>query len=250
MSQTEQKKLHYIVCHGLNVTSDTMRIFTQDLGIAKDCCSFITLTGHTQATEDKLHTVTGVQWMNEFKDQFEEIKKATSGRDLVYIGYSLGGLLITNYLSKYSKTSLHKIILLAPALSFKFWSRLPDTIFTWAIRKWALPSLTPKSIRANNGVTLAAYRALFDIHRDTQHKRLKTITISTLIICDNYDELVSSSGLKKYIKTNCSSKWHFELLKSHPLRHIGKKHLLVVKQYKPSAYWHKLKSLITDFLNT
>jgi esterase/lipase len=111
-----------------------------------------------------------------------------------------------------------------------------------------IPSLTPKKYKASNGVTIGAYKALFEIRNELEHLPPEKYNIPTLIICDRHDELVSPQGLQKFIEQKKLTRWQLQIFKSSLWKHVGRKHLMVAREYQSDAYWNHLKACMDAFL--
>ena len=207
-------------------------------------CDFIRLPGHTAG--ESFRNITAQQWADSFCEQYQTASQ--DSHPVVFIGFSLGGLLMTYLLGLSKIAPPHKQILLAPALAFKAWSYLP-ACFPAALDSLVIPAYTPKKYKVHRGVTISGYKALFKIRKQLEHLDSQKYNIPTLVICDQHDELVAPQGLQKFIEQKKLSHWQLQLFKSGVWQYMGRKHLLVAQEYRPDAYWNHLKASIHDFLH-
>ena len=207
-------------------------------------CDFIRLPGH--ATGESFRNITAQQWVDSFYEQY--MAASQDSHPIVFIGFSLGGLLMTYLLGLSKINAPHQQILLAPALAFKFWTYLPSFLPS-SLDNLMIPSLTPKKYKASNGVTIGAYKALFKIRHKLEHLHPDTYNIPTLILCDQHDELVAPQGLQKFIEQKKLTRWQLQIFKSSPWKHVGRKHLMVAREYQSDAYWNHLKACIDTCLH-
>ena len=97
---------HYILTHGLNVQPAAMQRWAERLPLPLNRCTFICLPGH--APGDSLRNITANRWLDSFSDQYQAAAAAHAHSDIVYLGYSLGGLLMTYLLGKRSGSASGK----------------------------------------------------------------------------------------------------------------------------------------------
>ena len=238
------KANQYILAHGLNLQPMAMKDLAMELGLPLAQCSFIRIPGHT--AHESFRHVTAQQWMDSFYEQY--INFSEDKENIICIGYSLGGLLMTHLLGLSEVRSPQKQILLAPALAYKLWSYLP-AYFPAAFNNLVIPAFTPKKYKVHRGVTIRGYKALFEIREELEHLDPKKYNIPTLLICDQHDELVAPQGLQHFIEEKKLTHWELQIFKSNPWKHLGRKHLIVAKEFRSEAYWKRLKTCIHTFLH-
>ena len=234
----------YILTHGLNVQPSAMARLAEALGWPADQCAFICLPGH--APGESLRNITAAQWLDSFEEQYRAALP-TSG-NVVFVGYSLGGLLMTYLLGTGRLPAPARQILFAPALAFKRWTRIPTLFPASFLDRLSIPSLTPVSYKASPGVTIGAYKALFEISADLVSLDPTRYNLPTLVLCDQRDELVHPEGLSTFLREKNLSQWQLHIMPSLPWERWGKKHLLVAREYQSDAYWDNIQRLIADFL--
>ena len=206
-------------------------------------CFFIRLPGH--AVGETFRNITASQWVDSFYEQY--MAATQDNPRIVFIGFSLGGLLMTYLLGLSKIRTPQKQILLAPALAFQGWTWLPS-ILPSSLDNLLIPSFTPKGYKAGMGVTIGAYKILFQIRNELEHLPPHRYDIPTLILCDEHDELVAPQGLQKFIEQKKLTRWQLQICKSSLWKHMGRKHLIVAREYRPEDDWHHLKACMDDFL--
>ena len=139
-------------------------------------------------------------------------------------------------------------VLFAPALAFKRWTRIPIYVPASALDRLLIPSFTPPQYKANPGVTIGAYKALFEISAGLEALDSANYNLPTLVLCDQRDELVHPAGLRTFIREKNLSRWQLQILSSTPWERWGKKHLLVAQEYQPKAYWTNIEQRVNQFL--
>ena len=222
-----------------------MERLAEALSLPSDRCTFICLPGH--APGDSFRNITAPRWLDSFEEQYRAA--IPTQEEVVYIGYSLGGLLMTYLLAKGRLPAPAKQILFAPALAFKRWTRIPTLFPTSLMNRLLIPSFTPKQYKANPGVTIGAYKALFEISADLETLDSSNYNLPTLVLCDQRDELVHPAGLQTFIRDKKLSQWRLQILPSLRWERMGKKHLLVASEFQSEVYWNKIKEQIESFLN-
>jgi esterase/lipase len=213
-----------------------------DLPLAQ--CHFIRLPGH--GTDESFRNINAQQWVDSFDEQYAADSQNTN--KIIFIGFSLGGLLMTHLLGSSKISAPQKQILLAPALAFKAWSYLPS-YFPSVLNNLMIPAYTPKKYKAHIGVTISAYKALFEIRDKLELMDAEKYNIPTLVMCDQHDELVNPQGLQKFIEQKKLTRWQLQIFRSSPWKQLGRKHLMMAREYRSDAYWNHLKASIDAFLH-
>ncbi|RLA63709.1 MAG: hypothetical protein DRQ89_05960 [Epsilonproteobacteria bacterium] len=174
-------------------------------------------------------------------------KKADKlGLPLVYIGHSLGGLIIYD-LAQTKKIKIDKAILFAP--SFKLHWHLNLFSFIFNIKdSWSLPSRNLPQYRSQDVCTFAAYRTLMESINLFNPKALDT---STLILMDPRDELVDYDAIVKMIKEKNLKNWQMVSVDTNETTHKKIYHHLAFNQACfGTKEWHRIQKIMEDFLWT
>ena len=233
----------YVLAHGLNQRPEAMTQWAENMGWPAERGTLIRLPGH--AAGESLRYVTADQWSESFSQQY----RAAAHEPVVYVGYSLSGLLMTYLLGAGRVPAPVKQILLAPALAFRQWTQLP-TFFPLSTDQLLIPSFAPARHKATPGVTISAYKAMFDIRHRLEAFDSATYDIPTLVLCDQRDEMVHPEGLHRFIREKNLSQWYLHVLPSSRWPRWGKKHLLTAREYQSATYWTDSKTQVKRFLET
>lgn len=207
-------------------------------------CSFICLPGH--GVGESLRSITAAQWLDSFGEQYQAAIRPSE--PTVYLGFSLGGLLMTYLLGKQQVPAPTRQILFAPALAFQAWTRLPTYFPDSRLDQLLIPSLSPASYKATPGVTIGVYKVMFGIRKQLNSLDSAYYDIPTLVLCDQHDELVRAEGLRTFIDDKKLDQWQLHIFPSVRHRRLGKKHLLVAPEYQSDTYWQHIRDLIDTFL--
>ena len=235
---------HYILTHGLNMQPSAMEQLAEALQLPSDQCTFIALPGHGRG--ESLRHITAARWLDSFADQYHAASAAKA--PIVYLGYSLGGLLMTYMLGKGRVPAPARQVLFAPALAFRRWTRIPTLFPTSVVDQLLVPSFAPQRYKATPGVTIGAYKALFEISADLDRLDPTKYDLPTLVLCDQRDEMVHPEGVRTFIHRKNLRQWQLDILPSSPWERWGKKHLIVAPEFQPNAYWADIKRRIEEFL--
>lgn len=236
---------HYVLTHGLNVAPRVMERLADTLGWPREHCTFVCLPGHGRGSSWR--EVTAARWLDSLQQQYEAA--AASSEPIVYLGFSLGGLLMPCLLAQGKVPAPARQILLAPALAFRGWTLLPSFLSTPRLDQLLIPSFTPVYYKATPGVTIGAYKALFALRQQLERAPAARYNIPTLVLCDQRDELVSAEGLRAFIHDKQLSEWQLRILPSRRGERWGKKHLLVAREYQSPVYWQRITDHIDAFLH-
>lgn len=196
----EPKKGVAALVHGLNMRPTKMDVLAKVLQDAHMDVLRVALTGH-RGDWASLKAVTREQWLEEIDDAYGEVVHRASGANLPhsFVGYSLGGLLMEDLMNETrGGVQPKRVVLLAPGIALRR--------RTYALRLLAclrslpslfIPSFNLEEYRANSGLPLAAYNALFDAHRALHRKKFQYSNVPTLVLMDPKDEFVSAVGVEK-----------------------------------------------------
>lgn len=240
-----------LLIHGLNLRPERMDALAEFL---KDCqidTLRIVLTGHGE--DPKAYTkVTRQTWLDDALAGYKLAKdRATAlGVPLVFVGYSLGGLVNVDLMNQNPHVVYDKMVLLAPALSVRAYVKPAKALYLLG-DEFVAYSLAPKRYRAHSGVAVAAIRALFNaLEAFTQSKSpSQQLNIPTLIFINRYDELVSDKGIQDLIANKQFSNWKLILVDEiKPQKGPTYHHLIIDEECLGVESWALMLSTIRQFL--
>jgi len=245
---SSQKKIKSvgIALHGLNAKPSMMNPLINFLNNNGVHVLRGALRGHRGSIEE-METVKREDWLIDvFNVYCNARKKADAlGVPLIWIGHSLGGLIIYDLLFQKKELKIDKAILFAP--SFKIHWHLNFFSFIFNIKdSWALPSRNLPQYRSQEVCTFAAYRALME---SINSFNPKGINLPTLILMDPGDELVDYVEIKAMIKINKLNNW--KLLEVDTSGTTHKKiyrHLAFNKDCFGDKEWNRIKKIMEEFL--
>jgi esterase/lipase len=230
-----------------------------DFGI--DCLN-LSLRGHgenysdlkdTESTDARMEafkSVTYPLWKSEAYQAYQQVKRISKLHviPLFFVGFSMGGLLGVDLLASNPKITFDKMVLFAPAIKMHKRNSLLKILSPFP--KIVIPSMAHKSYLANNGTSIAAYNALFDMYAHLENNLNLKINIPTVVFIDKQDELISFSGLQKMIKDQNLDQW-----KIHPVKKdktatkIKMHHLIIDDASVGKNMWQEIMDVtITHFL--
>ena len=168
-------------------------------------------------------------------------------RPLYFIGFSLGGLLGFHYIVRHPYQQFKKCVLIAPATHTRPYTIIPALIAN-IFPKGSLPSLNLKNYRARPMTSLLEYKKMRYLQKEIQSSlKINTFNLSTLLITNAYDELISSLNLTKFAAQNP----HWSSLKvTNKGSHLPKKfhHLMIDSDSLGEKEWEKMLKSITNHL--
>lgn len=205
MNDQETVKGYVLMIHGLNLKPVKMRPLAQELERMGLSVLNIELSGHRAGTD--WSKVTRAIWLSEIKAAYDVLhaQAAQKHLPLFLVGYSLGALMASDLIEQDSSVQFQKMILLSPPLEIHPMAYVAQAL-TWA-PSFRIPSLTPKDYRYNDGTSMAAYKALFQSISAIHNGNFSRLNISTLMIIDPKDEMVSFSKLQNLIRTEDLTAW-------------------------------------------
>jgi len=247
--------------HGLNLKPEKMAALIRHLNAVEVSCYNVTLGGHDckgsgpAAETARLRSFKRVShqtWKKEIHTALVDADlvngKSSAGIPLVYLGFSLGGLLGVDLLVSDPSIAFDKMVLLSPALVIR-----PINYAIQLLRfapGLVIPSLSLPSYRCNAGTPVAAYNALFEGVRHFHH-HLKTdrLNIPTLVFIDPKDEFVSFIGLKKFIAKAGLDQWSLHpVVKTNPDLQANMRHLIIDPDSVGQAAWSQMMAAMVDHI--
>lgn len=238
-----------LVCHGLNTKPEKMRSLTQYLNTQNIETHLVALTGH-RGNLNKTEEASAAVWLVDLHKAYGQAKNRSQQlkKPLIYIGYSLGDVLNTVMMMIKKEVQYDKMILFAPALALRPSSYLVR-FFKIFGKKFIVPSFSPKIYRANPGISVAAYDALFDLMSLSDKKKYQDIKIPVLIFIDPKDELVSMRSLKQIKKKYKLSEWDIiSISKKEASLATNYHHLIIDEESLGKETWDEVKREIKKFI--
>jgi alpha-beta hydrolase superfamily lysophospholipase len=251
-----------LVIHGLNCRPDKMESIIarmNDFGI--DCLN-LSLRGHgenytdlkdTESTDARMEafkSVTYPLWKSEAYQAYQQVERISKlhAIPLFFVGFSMGGLLGVDLLSSNPKVSFDKMVLFAPAIKMHMRNSFLKILSPFP--RIVIPSMAHRSYLTNDGTSIAAYNALFEMYAHLENSLNPKINIPAVVFIDKQDELISFSGLQKMIQDQNLDQW-----KIHPVKKdktatkIKMHHLIIDEASVGKNMWQEIVDLtITHFL--
>ncbi|GMO27608.1 MAG: hypothetical protein Ta2F_03190 [Termitinemataceae bacterium] len=250
-----------VVCGGLNVQADAMGSGTQENTIVKTFLDngfdvmLAVLSGQTKDA-GAMKSVTADVWINEASMAYNKASEIAAKKNvpLYFAGFSLGALVfpvnMINMIDDAAQEKMFsKMILFAPAIATKNIACAIKIAGIFAKDDKIIKSKSPIAYRANDGTSIGAYKALFELKK--QFKKKPPLNIDTLVFIDKKDEVISNVQLKKIIKKYSLSNWKLVTIHSEPQSDIRPKfyHLIIDANCVGTETWKTITSTISAFLN-
>ena len=251
-----------LVIHGLNNRPDKMESIIakmNDFGI--DCLN-LSLRGHganysdfnpTESADARMETfksVTYPLWKTEAYQAYQIVERISNlyGTPLFFVGFSMGGLLGVDLLSSNPGVKFDKMVLFAPAIKMHKRNSLLKILSPFP--RIVVPSIAHKSYLTNDGTSIAAYNALFEMYAHLENNLDSKINIPTVVFIDEQDELISFSGLQNMVRDQNLDQW-----KIHPVKkdktatEVKMHHLIIDEASVGNNMWQEMVDItITHFL--
>jgi esterase/lipase len=251
-----------LVIHGLNTRPDKMESIIAKLNDFGIDCLNLSLRGHgenyshlnqTESADARMETfksVTYPLWKTEAYQAYQGVEKISKlyATPLFLVGFSMGGLLGVDLLSSNPSVKFDKMVLFAPAI--KMHKRNSFLKILSPFPRIVIPSIAHKSYLTNDGTSIAAYNALFEMYAHLENNLDPRINIPTVVFIDKQDELISFSGLQNMIQDQNLDQW-----KIHPVQKdktatkIEMHHLIIDEASVGNNMWQEIVDVtITHFL--
>jgi esterase/lipase len=251
-----------LVIHGLNSRPDKMKSIIakmNDFGI--DCLN-LSLRGHgknysalndAENADARMETFKSVSyplWKSEAYHAYQRVKRISNlyAAPMFLVGFSMGGLLGVDLLSSDPRVGFDKMVLFAPAIKMHKRNSLLKILSPFP--RIVIPSIAHKSYLTNDGTSIAAYNALFEMYAHLENNLNPKINIPTVVFIDKQDELISFSGLKKMVRDQNLDQWEIHpVKKDKTATKIKMHHLIIDEACVGTNTWQEIVEVtITHFL--
>ena len=251
-----------LVIHGLNSRPDKMEsIIARMNEVGVDCLN-LSLRGHGENYSDLSHaesadarmetfkSVTYPMWKTEAYQAYQRVERISKlyATPLFFVGFSMGGLLGVDLLSSNPTVQFDKMVLFAPAIKMHKRNSLLKILSPFP--RIVVPSIAHKSYLTNDGTSIAAYNALFEMYAHLENNLDSKINIPTVVFIDEQDELISFSGLQNMVRDQNLDQW-----KIHPVKkdktatEVKMHHLIIDEASVGNNMWQEMVDItITHFL--
>ena len=212
----------------------------------------IVLPGHG-GTIEEMQNLNAQDLLSSALSQYREAAEIARENSIpIYLAaFSLGALVYKNLIQNEEDVEFAKAILFAPAAAIKRTARagifaadifLADTAI--------IKSRAPAEYRAQKGVSISAYRALFELEDNLYKNKFTNCNIPTLVFIDPKDELISVSKLQKSILNFNLSNWNIITVSNTGAEITPKYHHLIIDNKSVSTEtWNFIHDRIVYFLN-
>jgi len=262
--QPTRVKAVALMIHGLNLNPMRMKAVAELLTERNIDVCLLSLSGHGENYQGRagqksylsrlasFREVSYRTWRDETRLAHDVVREQAAKRELpvLFVGYSLGGLMGCDLLASAAEPVFDGMILFAPALTTHLLNRAFKVLFP--LKKAVIPSMSPRHYRANAGTPIAAYMALLDAGAHfSRRASSERLNIPTVVFIDKQDELVSFNRLKKFIVRLQLDRWEMVRVRKNILKSVFKyNHLIIDEQSAGEAEWEKIRRAINDFLDS
>jgi len=219
------------------------------------------LSGH-HGDSEAFRDVTRERWLDDVRQAYRQARAQADELHvpLLFLGYSLGGLLVEDLATSTVPPDLPPVrfdaaILIAPALALRPYTRLILWLrkFPFLSDRFIVPGFSESLYQAAPGVSLAGYRSVFELLREFQVRAERSqvghANVPTLVLIDPKDELIDPDGIARLIVAGNLSRWlispvHIEINSIRRNYH----HLFIDEPAAGKAEWRRLGEVIAAFL--
>lgn len=199
-SKQKLEKGRVLVLHGLNDNPETMNDITTHLNLQGYTVLRGALTGHRGSLLE-MKSLKMDDWKRDLKLLvcLMNNKNKIQALPIHAIGFSMGALLIMDYLSTNpSDLYFQSLNFLSPAFAIHWYLKLL-TPLRFFPSKWLIPSRNLAEYRSQDGTSIAAYQAFFKTLKNFKPNSLSRLNSSLKVFMDPRDELVSFKSLMGFL---------------------------------------------------
>ncbi|MHC6202161.1 alpha/beta hydrolase [Breznakiellaceae bacterium SP9] len=247
-----------LIVHGLNVRPQAMGSPQSEGTLVKLFLDAhysvyrVTLAGHGGPLET-MRTLTMQDWLSGAYSQYchARLLADRASLPLYLVGFSLGGLVYETLMNESTPRAVifDKSILFSPAIATRTLSKAILLLRPFIKDSSIIYSRAPEIVRAQKGVSLGAYKALFAMEKRLCALRFCRSNIDTRIFMDKKDELLSMRAFKKHLTQYKLSKWRIVPLSNKgAARRPAFHHVLIDAQSVSASTWQRICKEILDFL--
>jgi len=251
-----------LVIHGLNSRPDKMESIIAEMNDCGIDCLNLSLRGHgenysplnhVESADARMETFKSVSyplWKSEAYQAYQRVERISKlyAAPIFFVGFSMGGLLGVDLLSSDPRVKFDKMVLFAPAIKMHKRNSLLKILSPFP--RIVIPSIAHKSYLTNDGTSIAAYNALFEMYAHLENNLDSKINIPTVVFIDKQDELISFNGLQNMVRDQNLDQW-----KIHPVKKdktatkIKMHHLIIDEECVGKNMWHQIVEVtIAHFL--
>jgi pimeloyl-ACP methyl ester carboxylesterase len=247
-----------LMVHGLNTKPEKMQSLAQAFEENNYKVFLTVLSGHSNEDLAIVGQITRTKWLSDLDGKYQEARHFADSRKvpLIFVGYSLGGLLGVDLLTdpnyQIGDQAIHwdKMVLLAPAIATQGMVNSFGLLRGLMPGGFVVPSMSPYDYRANPaGTSVAEYNALFQSQHEVQTRDPGQLNeIPTLIFIDPQDELVSESGLQNFMTIKGLENWKLIEVQKDPETRKMYHHLLIDPETLGAKSFSNMKKYILEFV--
>ena len=240
-----------MLVHGLNMKPSKMDALAKLLRSSHINTLRVALTGH-RGDPTELQSVTRKKWLQDFADAYADIEARALKENAPqhFIGFSLGGTLVHDFLLERSDAHFDRMVLLAPAIALTRRATLIRLLeLLRPLGHLMIPSLSHPLYQANAGTSIAAYNALLDSYHRIHRKHFRASNIPTLVVTDPEDELVNADGIDHLIAHNSLNRWTtMRVTHARNTLRLKYHHLITDPDALGEEEWERVASAIQNHL--
>ena len=230
-----------LVVHGLNNKPELMQPLIAELTASGFHALRLSLV--REGTDLEQH------WRQQLEAAYCEAGRRFPDLPRSAAAYSMGAALVTDFMARFPDHRLQSAVLFAPALSLPKFTALLRPLLPLRVLGLGLPSFAPGDYTAKPFTSLRAYQGLYNVIDGLR----STEDVSglakprVLVLMRPNDELVSFTGLQRWIAARQLSKWKLEALSSQCAGVHRFAHLIMLPESLGDEEWRRMSEKTVSF---
>lgn len=240
-----------LLVHGLNNKPSSMNSLGKILNEANFDVVRVTLPGH-QGPLENMKKVSIRNLQDEAYLQYCQAKIISEQKKvpLHLVAFSLGALIYEELLNENVTIKFSKKVLFAPAITTRPFVKLLKILTFFKSPETIIPSWAPINYRAQEGSSLGAYQALFDLEDRLDKFDFAQNNTPTLVFIDPQDEVVFAEKIKKGLRRHGLSYYQIIELNTRDSKITPRYHHLIIDPDSlGEKEWQKATNELLHFLS-
>ncbi|MCB0332918.1 MAG: alpha/beta fold hydrolase [Bdellovibrionales bacterium] len=236
-----------LLVHGLNQNPSSLRSLADQLANDGTAVMILSLTGHERSSKEWSSEISASRWISDVRCAYTAAKDRFKHLPVYAVGYSIGAVVLTSSALFDPSCHYEGFAFLAPPFALTLTGRAVGLLTWLRVFELSLPSAAPADYRLHSTTSLRAYHASLSlIDALSYHKDFSELSeLPGVVVVSEDDELVSSAGVKRFLKDKSLARWPVETVTA-----VGEyKHMIFDEHHVNAHDWNRMLQSIRRVMN-